>query len=88
MEGTSREELLEREPDDILDVRGETCPFPALHSQKKLMRMPVGTVLEILIDHPPSAEETIPGICAQHNWPYASVKEGDSWRIRIRKTGR
>lgn len=76
------------EPDEIFDVRGETCPFPALHSQKKLKKIAPGTVLEILLDHPPAAEETVPGICAAKNWPYVSVKEGYYWRIKIKKTSK
>lgn len=82
------DELRGTEPDEIFDVRGETCPFPALHSQKKLKRIPVGHVLEILIDHPPAAEETVPGICAENNWPYILDKEGDFWRIKVKKTSR
>lgn len=80
--------LTDLEPDQILDVRGETCPFPALHSKKMLQKVAPGTVLEILIDHPPAAEETVPGICAAKNWPYVSVKEGGYWRIKIKKTSK
>ncbi len=81
------EDLRDVEPDEIFDVRGETCPFPALHSQKKLKRLAVGMVLEILIDHPPAAEETVPGLCSENDWPYLLEKENNYWRIKIKKTG-
>lgn len=81
----SPDDLLTQEA-EIFDVRGETCPFPALHSQKKLKKMPVGHVVEIWIDHPPAAEETIPGICASNDWLYHSEKIGDYWKIRVQKT--
>ena len=74
------------EADEVFDVRGETCPFPALHTQKKLKKLPVGQVLEIIIDHPPSAEETVPGICARYSWPYVSIREKDFWRIKVLKS--
>jgi len=73
-------------PDEVFDVRGETCPFPAMYSQRKLKKLPAGRVIEILIDHPPAAEETVPGICAEKNWPYHSVKEDGYWRIKVFKT--
>jgi tRNA 2-thiouridine synthesizing protein A len=78
--------LMDGEPDEVLDVRGETCPFPAMHTQKKLRRMPAGRILEILIDHPPSAEETIPGICAENGWPFVSIPDAGFTRIKVHKT--
>ncbi len=80
------DDLKNLEADEIFDVRGETCPFPALHSKKKLSRLAVGMVLEILIDHPPAAEETLPGLCADNDWPYLLEKESNYWRIKVKKT--
>lgn len=43
-------------PDDVLDVRGEICPYPDIKTRKKLKQMKPGQVLEVLTDYPLSVE--------------------------------
>ena len=43
-------------PDDVLDVKGEICPYPDIKTRKKLKQMKPGQVLEVLTDYPLSVE--------------------------------
>jgi len=43
-------------PNEVLDVRGEVCPYPDVKTQKKLKSMKSGEVLEVIVDYPLSAE--------------------------------
>ena len=43
-------------PDDVLDVRGEICPYPDIKTRKKLKQMKPSQVLEVLTDYPLSVE--------------------------------
>ncbi len=81
-----QEELEKAKPDEILDVQGETCPYPQIYTRKKLESMPVGQILEVVTDHPPAGEETIPGYCLKMRYPYSVRKEGPVYRIRILKS--
>lgn len=84
--GNNEENLETAAADETLDVLGEICPYPQLYTKKKLEKMPVGSVLEILTDHPPAAEETIPGYCKQMNYPFLVTKDGAVYRIIVKKT--
>jgi len=74
-------------PDEVLDVQGEICPYPQLYTRKKLESMAAGKVLEVLTDHPPAGEETIPGYCEQMKYPYTVEKDGPLYRFKILKGG-
>ncbi len=39
--------------DEILDVKGKTCPMPVLMTRKKIKEMKSGSILEIVGDFPP-----------------------------------
>ena len=41
---------------EILDCRGEVCPYPDVKSKRKVKKMSSGEVLKIQIDYPLSAE--------------------------------
>jgi tRNA 2-thiouridine synthesizing protein A len=43
-------------PDEVLDVKGEICPYPDIKTRKKLKQMKPGQVLEVLTDYPLSVE--------------------------------
>jgi tRNA 2-thiouridine synthesizing protein A len=40
--------------DEILDVKGKTCPMPVLLTRKKLKTLELGKILEIIGDFPPA----------------------------------
>jgi len=41
-------------PDEVLDVKGKTCPMPVLLAKKKLKTLEPGKILEIIGDFPPA----------------------------------
>jgi tRNA 2-thiouridine synthesizing protein A len=79
-------ELEDAKPDEVLDVLGEICPYPQLYTKKKLEKMPTGSVLEVITDHPPAAEETIPGYCKDMKYPFVIKREGAVYKIVVKKT--
>jgi len=36
-------------PTEVLDVRGEVCPYPDVKTQKKVKSMKSGEILEVLV---------------------------------------
>jgi tRNA 2-thiouridine synthesizing protein A len=64
-----------------LDVRGEICPYPMMHTVQTLKKLPKGEVLEVMTDHAP-ALETIPTQGARLGYAYTIEGTGASeWKI-------
>jgi tRNA 2-thiouridine synthesizing protein A len=40
--------------DEVLDVKGKTCPIPVLMTRKKIRNLSAGDILEIIGDFPPA----------------------------------
>ncbi|EZQ07069.1 sulfurtransferase TusA family protein [Candidatus Acidianus copahuensis] len=80
-------ELTTRNPDQVLDVRGESCPIPEMEAQKKLKKMKGGQILEVLTDHQPAVDVTLPSLCKSHGYPYEIIKDGEQYKFRILKVG-
>lgn len=53
-------------PSRVLDLRGETCPYPPVYTLEELSDMEPGEVLEVLTDNPPSI----------HTIPFYATKQG------------
>ena len=79
MEVSSKEK-----PTEVLDVRGEVCPYPDVKTQKKVKSMKSGDILEVLVDYPLSAER-IPRSVEKRGHKVLEVeKKGTSeWAILI-----
>jgi len=77
--------LKTKEPDDTLDVVGESCPVPEMMASKKLKKMKSGQILEVLTDHQPAVDVTLPSLCKNLGYPYMILKDGDLFRFRILK---
>ncbi|PVX25999.1 MAG: hypothetical protein CW691_02895 [Candidatus Bathyarchaeum sp.] len=75
----------EKNPTEILDVRGEVCPYPDVKTQRKTKKMKSGEILEILTDYPLSAER-IPRSVEKNGHTVLKVeKKGASdWSILIK----
>jgi tRNA 2-thiouridine synthesizing protein A len=66
-----------------LDVRGEICPYPMMHTVQALKKLPAGEILEVITDHAP-ALETIPTQGARLGYDYTIEETGTSeWRITL-----
>lgn len=74
-----------KEPDDRLDVVGESCPVPEMMASKKLKKMKTGQILEVITDHQPAVDVTLPSLCKNLGYPYLILKDGDLYRFRILK---
>ncbi|TRM86526.1 response regulator SirA [Sulfolobus sp. A20-N-G8] len=81
------EELKLRQPAEILDVRGESCPVPEMMASKKLKKMKAGQILEVLTDHQPAVDVTLPSLCKSQGYPYVIIKDGEVYKFRILKVG-
>ena len=70
---------------DVLDCRGEVCPYPDVKSKRKAKKMNSGEVLKILVDYPLSAER-IPETMQSMGHDVLSVdKTADSeWEIQVK----
>ncbi|MHA1771972.1 MAG: sulfurtransferase TusA family protein [Candidatus Thorarchaeota archaeon] len=68
--------------DEELDVRGQVCPYPALKTKKALMKMKPGTILKVLIDHPP-AVDSVKREIAKTKSKFLEVEEveDDEWAL-------
>ncbi|AWR98447.1 sulfurtransferase TusA family protein [Metallosphaera hakonensis] len=78
------DKLRNARPDQVLDLRGESCPEPQIEIVKKLNSMNQGEVLEVITDEEPM-DVTIPAICKGRGYPCVSVREGTTFRIKILK---
>ena len=83
----SATELLqrEREPHRVIDTRGLLCPYPFIQTKQVLAEMPSGSSVEILTDSEPTATSSIPVLCEQNGYSYTNTREGDIWRLVVRK---
>ncbi len=72
--------------DEVLDVKGLTCPAPLVETRKKLKRMEVGKTLEVIGDHGPSKKE-VPEMIGEIGHHILSVTEENGiWHVFIKKS--
>ncbi len=67
-----------------LDVRGYTCPYPVIYARKAMARIPVGAVLEVLTDNPPSCDN-VPKAMEEDGQEVLGVERSGQgvWIIRV-----
>ena len=70
----------------LLDVRGFTCPYPVIYTKKALKTIERGSLLEVLIDNPPSCE-TVPNAAREEGHTVLGVEEVEAgvWKVVIKK---
>ncbi|MDA4121833.1 MAG: sulfurtransferase TusA family protein [Thaumarchaeota archaeon] len=68
-----------------VDVRGESCPIPELTASKKLSELAPGKVLEVVTDHQPSVDVTLPDLAREQGCAFYSERVGDTYRVFIAK---
>ena len=71
--------------DRVLDTRGLPCPYPYIQAREALESLPPGSRVEILTDSEPTATSSVPILCEQNGYSFSSVREGDLWRLVVRK---
>jgi TusA-related sulfurtransferase len=71
--------------DEVLDVKGLTCPAPLVETRKKLNKMQVGQTLEIVGDHGPSKKE-VPEVMEDLGHEIVSITDqGSVWHVIVKK---
>jgi TusA-related sulfurtransferase len=71
--------------DEKLDVKGLTCPAPLVETRKKLKRMEIGQILEVIGDHGPSKKE-VPEMIGEQGHEIMSITEQNGvWQVVIKK---
>lgn len=67
-----------------LEVKGETCPRPALITQNRLDELNPGDSLQVTADYPP-ARDNIERKCEKHGYETTVIEsgEGDEFTLRI-----
>ena len=73
-----------------LDVRGYTCPMPALKTVEQCLELPVGEVLEVVGDWPGSKLEVPYAVTGQPGLEVVRIiestqPEDDTWWIYVRR---
>ena len=64
-----------------LDCRGQRCPLPVIALARRLVELPVGTVLRVLADDPAAAND-IPAWCRLRGQEYAGPVGPDAYDVR------
>ncbi|MGI0091170.1 MAG: sulfurtransferase TusA family protein [Nitrososphaerales archaeon] len=71
--------------DISIDLQGESCPIPELTVAKRLRKVEPGQVIEILTDHQPAADVTLPALAKGLGYQYYAEKSGNLYRVYIAK---
>ncbi|AAB90690.1 sulfurtransferase TusA family protein [Archaeoglobus fulgidus] len=81
-----RAESRQIEANEVLDIRGEVCPFTFIETKLKLEEMKSGEILRVIIDHEPAVRD-VPRSVEQEGHEVLSVeKVGEKeWSILIKK---
>lgn len=77
-------------PDKTIDVRGQICPYPIIHTKNALKSLVSGQVLLVMTDNPPTVEETIPKLCRNNNYSLDTLEQTEGgkkhWNCLIHKS--
>lgn len=71
--------------DEILDVKGLTCPRPLVETCKKIKKMEVGQTLEVIGDHAPSEIEVPEAMSDMGHEVISHSSENGIWYVNIKK---
>ncbi len=69
---------------DVLDVRGLSCPVPAVQTKRKLETMGESGSLEVLVDTD-TARENVTRLAVHKGWRVDERTEADGWRLILTK---
>jgi len=75
-----------RQVDDVLDLKGEVCPYTFVKSKLALEDMETGEVLRVILDNPGSARN-VPRSLSSEGHQVLDVVQLNSteWAITVRK---
>jgi sulfite reductase (ferredoxin) len=67
------------------DYRGVACPMNFVKTKRDLAQMQSGQILEILLDDGAPIDNVPPSVKGEGHAVLAQTREGQAWRVRIRK---
>lgn len=74
------------QPDRMVDLRGEVCPFTFVKAKLALEEMSAGQILDVLLDYPPAADNVPKSLRLQGEDVISVTATGDGeWTVRVRK---
>jgi tRNA 2-thiouridine synthesizing protein A len=73
-------------PDQVLDLKGLSCPLPILRTRKALKDLPSGATLQVLATDPGSVEDFEVYCRTSGNELVESKHEGDVFTFVIKHT--
>jgi len=71
--------------DISIDLQGESCPIPEMTVAKRLKNLEPGNVIEVLTDHQPAADVTLPALANGLGYQFYAERSGDLYRVYITK---
>ena len=72
--------------DRTLDIRGQLCPLTFVRSKLALEKLAIGEVLEIVLDHPPAAENVPRSMEHEGQTVLAVEQTGErEWHLFVRR---
>ncbi|MEE8431997.1 MAG: sulfurtransferase TusA family protein [Candidatus Desulfatibia sp.] len=78
--------LITDNPDKTLDVKGLTCPMPALEAKLTLKAMEAGQILRLECDYKPAAEVTLPQFFKKGNVEFEIEQKGENlWVFYVKR---
>lgn len=72
--------------DQVLDLKGLSCPLPILRTRKALKDLPTGATLQVLATDPGSVEDFEVYCRTSGNQLIESKHEGDVFTFTIKRT--
>lgn len=74
------------EVDEVLDLKGEVCPYTFVKSKLMIEEMESGQVLRVILDHLP-AVENVPRSLANEGHQVLEVRQLNStdWAVTVKK---
>ncbi len=73
-------------PDEILDVRGECCPYPLILTKKQVEQLKSGEILEVIADDPVAPQNIDAWAKKSGNRLLAVKQEGKVYNIFVQRT--
>jgi tRNA 2-thiouridine synthesizing protein A len=65
----------------VLDCRGQRCPLPVIELARRILEVPVGTVVRLLADDP-AAEGDVAAWCRMRGHEFLGSPEPDTVDVR------
>ena len=71
--------------DISIDLQGESCPIPEMTVAKRMKNLEPGKVIEVITDHQPAADVTLPALAKGKGYQFYAEKDGNLYRVYIAK---